>query len=344
MFKDPYNDLHWEHGEDWQNARRGKRECKYITHSRVSFEGWAAAGVAVAAGSAIAGGVEKATAGGDEQSAAAKRPKIVPAQFGTPTDSINQYVDLYNTESPYLQTIADQQNSTANAKYQQSLAASNPSILSSIATQGSTANDLLNGRIPQDVSDQVQRSSAYQALMGQGSTDSGSAHALTARDFGTTTLGLQQQGSALLSQSLQNTKALNPYQAQATDLLYTPQQLLARSDSNAAYTAAVANGNAQANYANALNAAAANSYNPLVSGLTSGAGALSSALTGPVGQQLSNAFGSGSSGGSYTTPGSNSYDQGSAYASGGGYYNPYLDTNNYSDAGDFIGNADSFGG
>lgn len=57
----------------------------------------------------------------------------------------------------------------------------------------------LHGEIPQDVQDQVQRSAAYQALQG-GYAGSGMASALTARDLGLTSLGLQQTGANMLGQ------------------------------------------------------------------------------------------------------------------------------------------------
>lgn len=56
---------------------------------------------------------------------------------------------------------------------------------------------LLKGQIPQDVQDQIQRTSAYQSLMG-GTAGSPMAGALTARDLGTTSLGLIGEGANLL--------------------------------------------------------------------------------------------------------------------------------------------------
>ena len=52
----------------------------------------------------------------------------------------------------------------------------------------------LSGEIPQDVQDQVMRSSAFQSLMG-GFSGTNMAHALTARDLGRTSLDLTNMGT-----------------------------------------------------------------------------------------------------------------------------------------------------
>ncbi len=63
------------------------------------------------------------------------------------------------------------------------------------------AQTYLEGEIPQDVQDAVQRSSAYQALQG-GYAGSPMAGALTARDLGLTSLDLQKTGANMLGQGL----------------------------------------------------------------------------------------------------------------------------------------------
>lgn len=61
--------------------------------------------------------------------------------------------------------------------------------------QGSkTTMSLLRGEIPDDVMGQVRRQSAYKSLMG-GFGGSGMAKSLTARDFGLTSLDLQERGT-----------------------------------------------------------------------------------------------------------------------------------------------------
>jgi hypothetical protein len=61
-----------------------------------------------------------------------------------------------------------------------------------------TAAPFLKGEIPQDVADQVQRSSAFQNLMSGGG--GAMANANTARNYGLTSLGLINQGASLLGQ------------------------------------------------------------------------------------------------------------------------------------------------
>lgn len=74
------------------------------------------------------------------------------------------------------------------------------SLLKSGATSSQSILDaaapLLKGEIPQDVQDKVLRSSAYQSLIG-GYAGSGMSKALTARDFGLTSLNLLNQGTAM---------------------------------------------------------------------------------------------------------------------------------------------------
>lgn len=66
---------------------------------------------------------------------------------------------------------------------------------SDILKQGlGTSASLMRGEIPQDVQDQVKRSDAFQSLMG-GFAGTGMSKALTARDFGRTSLDLQQAGA-----------------------------------------------------------------------------------------------------------------------------------------------------
>lgn len=68
------------------------------------------------------------------------------------------------------------------------------------------ATPLLHGEIPQDVQDQVMRSSAYQSLMG-GYAGSPMARALTARDLGLTSLDLYGRGASLAGQGVNSMQA-----------------------------------------------------------------------------------------------------------------------------------------
>jgi hypothetical protein len=68
-----------------------------------------------------------------------------------------------------------------------------PGYQKMFSTAAGNAQSLLQGNIPQDVQDQIQRTTAYTSLAA-GGAGSGSAASLTARDLGLTSLNLQQTG------------------------------------------------------------------------------------------------------------------------------------------------------
>lgn len=89
----------------------------------------------------------------------------------------------------------------------------------------SAAESELSGQIPQDVQQQIQRSTAFQSLMG-GTAGSPMAGALTARDLGLTSLDLISQGANLAGQAgnaAQRWAALSGAQL-PEGMLVTPQQ------------------------------------------------------------------------------------------------------------------------
>ncbi len=101
-----------------------------------------------------------------------------------------------------------------------------------------SALPLIKGEIPQDVKDQVMRSSAFQALQG-GFQGSPMAGALTARDLGLTSLNLMNQGANLAQAGgnaaqrwagLAEGTMLNP-----SSMLITPQQQAALTMQNNLY-------------------------------------------------------------------------------------------------------------
>lgn len=94
-------------------------------------------------------------------------------------------------------------------------------------------NDLLAGKIPTDVSDAVQRSSAGRALAsGYGGT--GMARDLVARDLGLTSLDLTQQGLKSAESWIASMEQLySPSEAIFTGMFVTPQQQYAVSRSEA---------------------------------------------------------------------------------------------------------------
>ncbi len=120
-----------------------------------------------------------------------------------------------------------------------------PGFSNLLASGGKTSQEmldaaapLLRGEIPQDVQDQVYRSTAYQSLM-SGTAGSGMSKALTARDLGLTSLGLEQQGAQLATEGgnaaqrwagLAEGTMLNP-----SSMLITPQQQAALTMQNNLY-------------------------------------------------------------------------------------------------------------
>lgn len=82
----------------------------------------------------------------------------------------------------------------------------------------------LNGEVPKDVMAQVQRRAAAQSLLGGFGGGSGIGRNLGLRDFGLTSLGIQQQGLAnfsALSSLAPKTQAFD-----VTSMFFTPQQRL----------------------------------------------------------------------------------------------------------------------
>jgi len=80
---------------------------------------------------------------------------------------------------------------------------------------------LLSGNVPTDVQQAIQRSAAYQSLVGgTAGAGTGTSGAITARDLGLTSLGLQQQGYQQGANLLQLTRNyLTPQPVNPTSLL-----------------------------------------------------------------------------------------------------------------------------
>lgn len=85
-------------------------------------------------------------------------------------------------------------------------------------------NSQLAGEVPADVAMQVQRRSAAQALLGGYGGGSGIGRNLSARDFGLTSMGIQQQGMANFGALA--SLAPKPQMFDITSMFFTPQQRL----------------------------------------------------------------------------------------------------------------------
>jgi len=92
-----------------------------------------------------------------------------------------------------------------------------------LAQAGSNIMSQLRGEINPDVAAQIQRNSAGQALAGGFGGGSVLGRNLTARDFGLTSMGLQQQGLANY-QGMAN--MLTPQAFDVTSMFFSPQQRL----------------------------------------------------------------------------------------------------------------------
>src|SRR5580765_8948778 len=121
---------------------------------------------------------------------------------------ITKQGDLY---SQYLQGALEKQL----PEYAATLRAGSQAGL----TQQQQAQQELEGRIPQDVQDQILRSGAYQNLMGGGGDQF--LRSLQARDLGLTSLDLIRQGGALAAQGA-NTATMWSNMANST--IYNPSR------------------------------------------------------------------------------------------------------------------------
>lgn len=162
-----------------------------------------------------------------------KKPKVAkfkPLDYGAEQQkgigaNINAFPQIKQLGNLYQSYLSDQMNQIL------------PGFSNILKTGASTTQEmldasapLLKGEIPQDVQDQIQRSSAYQSLSG-GYAGSQMSHNLTARDLGLTSLDLMGRGASLAGQggnaaqrwaSLAKGETLDP-----SSMFTTPQQTAA---------------------------------------------------------------------------------------------------------------------
>ena len=282
-----------------------------------------------------------------------------------PNAGLNSYFSAVNKFGGQAQGVANQENATylgnaqaqenfnraqssdINKYYQQSLNALGP-ITQNVKTANNIVKQQLSGQLSPDVAQNIARASAQAGLTGGYGAASGMGMNRTARDFGLTSLDLQNQGIANEGRVQGYATALNSSIPQAVQLgranpyslFGTPEEFAARSDiierdnadrlnNQRKDAAGVANQNANAQYQAGLAGVQASDINPYAQGLAGAAGGLVASYNGGV-------FGGSGS----ATPAS--YDN-TANATYGGYYNPYKDVGNYSAGGNFYGNPNSYG-
>jgi len=130
------------------------------------------------------------------------KPKIAKYKPISPTDEAGKAVAGNISNFPDISKLGDLYSSSELAQLEKILPGYGDSLSAGKATTDAlfgNAQSLLQGQIPQDVQDAVQRSSAYTALRG-GYAGSPMASALTARDLGLTSLDLLGRGANLAGQ------------------------------------------------------------------------------------------------------------------------------------------------
>lgn len=131
------------------------------------------------------------------------KPQVAPYVPTSLTEEQQNAISANITSFPDISKLGQQYQDYLVGEYQKLL----PGFSDILKSGGQTTQEmldqsasLLKGEIPQDVQDQIQRSTAYQSL-GAGISGSPMARALTARDLGTTSLNLINQGANLQAQA-----------------------------------------------------------------------------------------------------------------------------------------------
>lgn len=142
----------------------------------------------------------------------------------SPTQAYTESLGAMQSASPQAEDVARRQNVFNQAELDRLLGQEIPGYRSAQEQRTSNAMALLRGEIPEDVTSQVQRRTAAQALEG-GYAGSGMARNLTARDLGRTSLDLQNLGAQQFSNIVGTTPMTRP--VTSTSLLdISPQDVL----------------------------------------------------------------------------------------------------------------------
>jgi hypothetical protein len=132
-------------------------------------------------------------------------------------------------EFPAVAGFTNKVNQTDMQQYTNLLNQLYPGATKQLGQVSNIAQSYLQGQIPQDVQSQIQRATAQQALQG-GYGGTGMARNLTARDFGTTSMQLQQTGLNMLGTGVGLAQSMIPGYINPGSLLFSPAQLQARQD------------------------------------------------------------------------------------------------------------------
>jgi len=143
---------------------------------------------------------------------------------------LNAYPDFMQQQS----VLGDLEgfSSAANQSAQRTLEGVAPGVMGNLKSAADIVSAQMRGDIPQDVEDQLFGSAAFRDFSSGAGSSSQRARNLTARDFGATTMDMQNAGLQNYQNVLGLANALTP--VKSTDLLFSPADVLARQDANTA--------------------------------------------------------------------------------------------------------------
>jgi hypothetical protein len=184
-------------------------------------------GAIVGAVGSIAGGALKAF-GGSGGTPQLPHVNLSTVSLSDPNAALGQYA-YQETQLPGAAATANMADVLSNKNYQQNLLNVDPNLIKQISQIGSLATSYLGGQIPQDVQDQIQRATAQQSMQG-GYAGTQMGRNLTLRDLGLTSINAQQMGMNMAGVAAGMARGVNPSFTPVSSLLFTPSQLLARTD------------------------------------------------------------------------------------------------------------------
>jgi hypothetical protein len=172
-------------------------------------------GAAIIGGSSLIGGL---LSSGKKM----KVPELKPIDFeGEQKKAIGQNIAALQPATELAQkTTSAEQNIL-----EQQLRRAIPGYDQIIAQAGKTIGSRLRGEVDQDVASQLQRSSAGRALGGGFGGGSGMGRALSARDFGLTSMQIQNQGLAQAQNFIQQQRTMGMAQPfSVSSMFISPNQ------------------------------------------------------------------------------------------------------------------------
>ena len=172
-------------------------------------------GAAIVGGSSLLGGLLSA-------GKKVKVPELKPIDFeGEQRKAISQNVASLQSATE----LAQKTTAAEQSQLEQQLRRAIPGYDQLIAQAGSNIGASLRGEVSQDVQSQLQRSAAGRALGGGFGGGSGMGRALSARDFGLTSMQIQNQGLAQAQNFIQQQRTFGMAQPfSISSMFITPGQ------------------------------------------------------------------------------------------------------------------------